>query len=67
MVPPTAFIRDAEMAGLIRTLGSWALRETLRVWHILNDRGINIRMAVNVSFPEVADPDYADKVLDLLD
>ena len=67
MVPPTAFIRDAEMAGLIRTLGSWALRETLHVWHILNDRGINIRMAVNVSFPEVADPDYADKVLDLLD
>lgn len=67
IVPPTAFIRDAEMAGLIRTLGNWALRETLATWKLLSDRDISIRMAVNVSFPEVADPDYADKVLDLLE
>lgn len=67
IIPPTTFIRDAEMAGLIRTLGSWALRETLGTWHKLNDKGISLRMAVNVSFPEVADPDYADKVLALLE
>lgn len=67
IIPPTTFIRDAEMAGLIRTLGSWALRETLQTWHKLNDQGITLRMAVNVAFPEVADPDYAEKVLALLD
>lgn len=67
LVPPTAFIRDAEMAGVIRTLGHWALRETLTTWKRLNDKDISIRMAVNVSFPEVADPDYAEKVLDLLE
>ena len=67
VVPPTTFIRDAEMAGLIRTLGTWAMRETLLAWHRLNDQGVTLRMAVNVSFPEVADPDYAEKVLTLLD
>ena len=60
-------MRDAERAGIIRTIGSWALRETLGTWHKLNDKGISLRMAVNVSFPEVADPDYADKVLALLE
>lgn len=67
IIPPATFIRDAEMAGLIRTLGSWALRETLSTWHKINDQGISLRMAVNVAFPEVADPDYAEKVLALLD
>lgn len=67
IIPPTAFIRDAEMAGLIRTLGCWALKETLNTWHKLNDQGVTLRMAVNVAFPEVADPDYAEKVLGLLD
>ena len=67
IVPPTVFIRDAEMAGLIRTLGLWALSETLKAWHRLAERGHSLRMAVNVSFPEVADPDYADKVLSLLE
>jgi len=67
IIPPTAFIRDAEMAGLIRTLGNWALRETLQVWKRLNSLDISLRMAVNVSFPEVADPDYSSKVLSLLE
>lgn len=67
IVPPTTFIRDAEMAGLIRTLGTWAMRETLLTWHRLSEQGVTLRMAVNVSFPEVADPDYAEKVLNLLE
>jgi|GEM_PF-741896 len=67
VVPPTTFIRDAEMAGLIRTLGTWAMRETLQAWHRLSEQGVTLRMSVNVSFPEVADPDYAEKVLSLLE
>jgi len=67
VVPPTTFIRDAEMAGLIRSLGSWALTETLNAWHRIHSQGLTLRMAVNVSFPEVADPDYADKVFAALD
>jgi len=67
IIPPTTFIRDAEMAGLIRTLGNWVLRETLSTWNRLKQEGLSLRMAVNVAFPEVADPDYAEKVLKLLE
>ncbi|MAS25098.1 MAG: hypothetical protein CMH99_07045 [Oceanospirillaceae bacterium] len=67
MIPPTVFIREAEAAGLIRALGRWTLQQTVRAWQALYERtGERIRLAVNVSFPEIADPWYADQVLELL-
>lgn len=67
IIPPTVFIREAEAAGLIQALGQWALRETAMSWRELNERtGQSIRLAVNVSFPEVADPWYAQQVLQAL-
>lgn len=67
IISPAQFIHDAEMAGLMRALGRWVLIETLNAWHHLNDEGVTLRMSVNVAFPEVADPDYARKVLSLLE
>ena len=67
VIPPTVFIREAEAAGLIRALGRWTLQQTVRAWQALYERtGERIRLAVNVSFPEIADPWYADQVLELL-
>ncbi|MAD47263.1 MAG: hypothetical protein CMI02_09240 [Oceanospirillaceae bacterium] len=67
VIPPTVFIREAEAAGLIQALGQWALRETATTWRALHElTGQTIRLAVNVSFPEIADPWYADQVLELL-
>lgn len=67
VIPPTVFIREAENAGLIQALGHWALRETILAWGEIQRRfDTPIRMAVNVSFPEIADPYYARQVLDLL-
>ncbi|MDK2779270.1 MAG: EAL domain-containing protein [Pseudomonadota bacterium] len=67
IVPPTVFIREAEAAGLIRALGQWALRESAGAWQRLRRAtGQSIRLAVNVSFPEIADPGYAGQVLNLL-
>jgi len=67
VIPPTVFIREAENAGLIQALGHWALRETIIAWkHIQQRVNSPIRMAVNVAFPEVADPYYANQVLSLL-
>ena len=67
VIPPTVFIREAENAGLIQALGQWALRETIIAWSEINQRtGNPIRMAVNVSFPEVADPFYSQQVIELL-
>ncbi len=68
VIPPTVFIREAENAGLIQALGQWALRETINAWCRLQELlDQPLRMAVNVSFPEIADPFYARQVLDLLD
>ena len=68
LLPPAAFIKEAETTGLILVLGRWALQEAIRAWHTIRiDTGRKICMAVNVSFPQVADVDFADDVLQLLD
>jgi len=67
ILPPTAFIREAENTGLIQVLGQWALHEAIRAWKtIVIDSGKKIRMAVNVAFPQVADEGFAHMVLDAL-
>ena len=64
LLPPSAFIKEAESTGLIQVLGRWALLEAIRAWKTIKiDTGRTISMAVNVSFPQVADANFADEVL----
>lgn len=68
LLPPAAFIKEAETTGLIQVLGRWALQEAIRAWKTIEiDTGRKICMAVNVSFPQVADVNFADEVLQALD
>ncbi|MBL4796274.1 MAG: EAL domain-containing protein [Oleispira sp.] len=68
LLPPAAFINEAETTGLIQVLGRWALQEAIRAWKTIQlDTGRKICMAVNVSFPQVADVNFADEVLQALD
>ena len=59
MLGADALVPLAEDSGLMGALTAWvvptALRQ-LRVWH---DRGIDLRMAVNISAHDVADPQLA--------
>ena len=67
LLPPSAFIKEAETTGLIKVLGRWALHEAIRAWKTIKiDTGRTICMAVNVAFPQVADADFADEVLQAL-
>lgn len=67
LLPPSAFIKEAESTGLIQVLGRWALLEAIRAWKTIKiDTGRKISMAVNVSFPQVADANFADEVLQAL-
>jgi len=67
LLPPGAFIKEAETTGLILVLGRWALHEAIRAWKTIKiDTGRTICMAVNVSFPQVADVNFADEVLQAL-
>lgn len=67
LLPPSAFIKEAESTGLIQVLGRWALLEAIRAWKTIKiDTGRMITMAVNVSFPQVADMDFANEVIQAL-
>ena len=68
LLPPAAFIKEAETTGLIQVLGHWAIQEAIRAWKTIQiDTGRKICMSVNVSFPQVADTDFADEVVNALD
>ncbi|MDF1554607.1 MAG: EAL domain-containing protein [Deferrisomatales bacterium] len=63
LVPPGKFIPLAEETGLIVPIGEWALRtacEQMRAWQ---EEGLpTVRIAVNVSSPQFADPGFAATV-----
>lgn len=48
-IPPTKFIPVAEKTGLIVRLGEWSLLAGARCAYRLNDAGLPIRVAINVS------------------
>ncbi|MEV4281734.1 putative bifunctional diguanylate cyclase/phosphodiesterase [Actinoplanes xinjiangensis] len=64
-VPPVHFIPVAEASGLIVPIGAWVLRQACRdvaAWH----RSHGLAVSVNVSGRQLADPHFADTVLDIL-
>jgi diguanylate cyclase (GGDEF)-like protein/PAS domain S-box-containing protein len=67
MVAPSRFIALAEETGLIVPVGAWVLRsacEQLRAWQREGGRGL--RIAVNVSARQMAEPDFVPSVAAVL-
>jgi EAL domain-containing protein (putative c-di-GMP-specific phosphodiesterase class I) len=69
LVPPTRFIKVAEETGLIVPLGSWVLTQACRDLPRLRELSGNaeLRVGVNVSPRQLADPDFADTVAKIID
>jgi diguanylate cyclase (GGDEF)-like protein/PAS domain S-box-containing protein len=65
-VPPTDFVRIAEEAGLIGSLGAWVLREACRQIHDwqsgLGSQRPPLRLSVNLSARQFAEPDLVAQV-----
>ncbi len=59
LLPPSAFLDAAEESGLIVPIGALMLRHACRRLRTL---GGTIRLSVNVSLVEIADPDFLDRV-----
>lgn len=55
LIPPMEFISYAEESGLIVPLGRWVMLDVVRQVAKWRDRGINLRVAVNVSARQLAD------------
>jgi diguanylate cyclase (GGDEF)-like protein len=66
MVPPGDFIPLAERTGLIGPLTTWVLRAAVRQCAEWRAAGLDLRMAVNLSQRNLADPDLPDAVAALL-
>jgi len=67
VVEPVEFIHLAEETGLIVPIGEWVIRRScaqLREWH---DAGFSdLRMNVNISAPQLQQPNFAGKVTNAL-
>ncbi|MBJ8926328.1 cyclic di-GMP phosphodiesterase [Citrobacter sp. FDAARGOS_156] len=55
LIPPLEFISYAEESGLIVPLGRWVILDVVRQVAKWRDKGINLRVAVNVSARQLAD------------
>lgn len=65
-VPPGKFIPRAEQSTLIDMLTEWAIDEALTQMVEWRQEGINLPVAVNISTRNLLQPNFADKVLNLL-
>jgi diguanylate cyclase (GGDEF)-like protein/PAS domain S-box-containing protein len=67
MVPPQQFIGIAEETGLINPIGRWVLREACRqTRRLIDEFGRPIRVSVNVSARQLAQPGFAAEVREAL-
>ena len=66
-VPPDQFIPLAEQSGLIVPIGDWVTRSALDFLKRIIDNGHpDFRMAINVSHVQFREPDYVDRLADLI-
>ncbi len=66
MPTPGEFIPLAEDSGLILPLGAWVLRSACAQARAWADRGLPVRVAVNLSPRQFRDPGLVDQVADIL-
>jgi len=64
MIPPGAFIAEAEATGAINRLTMWAIGEAARFLLTLPEQ--HVRVSVNITAFDLATPRFVDKVLETL-
>ena len=65
-VSPAEFVPLAEQTGSSRELTSWVLHAAIRQMSRWRQEGIDVEVAVNLSAPDILDPDLGDEILDML-
>jgi EAL domain-containing protein (putative c-di-GMP-specific phosphodiesterase class I) len=62
MVSPANFIPLAEENGLITEIGSWVLERACAQLQQWQQQGLDLRVSVNLSAPQLDDANFCDKV-----
>lgn len=63
LVSPNVFIPMAEENGFILELGEWILNQALTQLHDWQQKGMNIRMSVNIAAKQFQAPGFLDKLM----
>jgi c-di-GMP phosphodiesterase Gmr len=66
LMPPDSFIPYAESSGLIVPIGLWVIQDAFRQAVLWKEKGINMRIAVNMSGRQVDSSESADLLETLL-
>jgi diguanylate cyclase len=62
MVPPSVFIPIAERFGLIRSIGQWVIEDACRQARVWIDRGLKMRVAINLSAVQMRQEDIVARI-----
>ncbi len=65
-VSPGEFVPLAERTGNSRELTSWVLQAAIRQIREWQREGLEVELAVNLSAPDILDPELGDEILELL-
>ncbi len=61
VLPASVFVDELESAGLARRLTDLMVKRSAHWWRIWSSDGLRPRISVNVSAPELSNPDIADR------
>ena len=62
MVPPATFMPIAERFGLIRDIGHWVIEDACRQARVWYDRGLRMRVAINLSAMQMRQEDIVARI-----
>ncbi len=62
MVAPSVFIPIAERFGLIRSIGQWVIDDACRQARLWLDRGLKMRLAINLSAAQMRQEDIVARI-----
>jgi diguanylate cyclase (GGDEF)-like protein len=61
-VPPSVFVALAERFGLVTRLGDWVIDRACRTAGLWAGKGLNMRVAINLSAQHLREPDLAQRI-----
>jgi EAL domain-containing protein (putative c-di-GMP-specific phosphodiesterase class I) len=62
LIPPDVFIPMAERLGLINAIGTWVLDEACRHARVWRNKGLRMRVAVNLSARQLLQPHLLEQI-----